>query len=217
MRRRASISGGLAVLLVVAAIPTAPVHAQFEDPDTVPRFGIGPTGEITIRGTRGESPAGTRDISFGGGPLVGLRAEYRLTRTLSLDVSGGWARLDEKQESGRDRVLADDGFSQIQVAGELLLRVKPSIPGYFILGGGARLINPDEADDPNNDLRFHDRDSFTDVMGVLGVGLELGARRHRVFKLGLRLYFVSPAEQERFETNSLSVDLGIGGTFMFRI
>ena len=100
-------------------------RAQFEEPDTVPRFSIGPSFEIVFRGKRGKRSEGTlneEDISFGGGPPIGARLEYRLTRTLALGAGGSWARLNEKREARLSKTVSSDGFTQWQFVGELLLK-----------------------------------------------------------------------------------------------
>jgi hypothetical protein len=189
-------------------------RAQFEERDTVPRFSIGPSFEIVFRGKRGEYTANEEDISFGGGPPIGARLEYRLTRTLALGAGGSWARLNEKRETRISKTVSRDGFTQWQAVGELLVKVKPNIPGYFIFGGGARYIVPDSEEAP--DYR-HNPDSFTDVMGILGAGVELGSRSRRVFKLDFRFYLVSPAEQTNIDVKSMALDFAIGLGFMFRL
>lgn len=191
-----------------------PAWAQFEERDTVPRFSIGPSFEIVFRGKRARAPLAEEDISFGGGPPVGARVEFRLTRTLAIGAGGSWARLNEKRETGLSKTVSSDGFTQWQGVGELLLKVKPNIPGYFIFGGGARHIVPDSNETP--DYR-HNSEAFTDVMGILGAGVELGSRSSRVFKLDFRFYLVSPAEQTNIDVKSVSLDFAIGLGLMFRL
>jgi hypothetical protein len=195
------------------AIAAPPARAQFEEPDTVPRFAVGVTGEIVFRGTRGELDTGT-EVSFGGGPVVGARLEYRVTRTLTVGVAGGWGRLDERLEDPNTRTVSAEGFSQLQFTGEFLLRVKPNIPGYFILGGGARRVDPDSKDPVQYQ---HNVRTFTEGMGVVGAGVELGSRRARTFKLDFRFYLVSPAEQIKFETKSVATDFAITLGLLFRV
>lgn len=203
----------LTLLLVAAS--ALPARAQFEDADTIPRFSIGATAELVFRGTRGETTSGTRQkVSFGGGPPLGLRAEYRLTRTFYGGLAASWARLDERLETEQTRTSSTEGFTQLQFTGELLFKVKPSIPGYFILGGGARYVSPD-SDDPDDYV--HNVDSFTEPLGILGAGVEIGSRVSRVFKLDFRLYFVSPAEQLEFDTKSVAIDFAFGVVFMLRL
>lgn len=210
--RRAGVAQ--AILAVALCSSPLPLRAQFDEPDSIPRFSIGATIEAVFRGKRGDTPTLNQDISFGGGPPVGLRVEYRVTRTLAVGAAGSWGRLNEKQEGGGSRTVSSEGFSQWQGTGELHLKVKPSIPGYFILGGGARRIIPD-SDDPAD--HFHSVDPFTDVVGILGAGIGLGSRASRVFKLDLRLYLVSPGEQLRFETKSVATDFSIGFSAMLRL
>lgn len=200
--------------LAVLSAFAAPARAQFEEPDTVPRFSIGPSFEVVFRGQRGLDITGEAKISFGGGPPFGARLEYRLTRTLAIGAGGSWARLTERQELQNSKNVNPGRFTQWQGVGELMLKVKPNIPGYFIFGGGARHIVPDgEAADQN----LHNEDPFTDVMGILGAGIELGSRSRYVFKLDFRFYLVSPAEQERIDTKGMALDFAIGLGLMFRL
>jgi hypothetical protein len=196
--------------LVIVAMPA---RAQFDEPDTIPRFSIGPSVELVFRGKRGELGSGT-EISFGGGPPLGVRLEYRLSRTLSLGAAGSWGRLDERLEGLGARASRTDGLTQFQFSGELLLRVKPSVPGYFILGGGARRV---DADGNQPDPYLHDVTAFSEPLGIIGAGVELSSRRRRTLKLDLRFYLVSPAEQIKFETKSLATDFALGFSLMFRI
>lgn len=201
----------LALLLPLAVV--TPGRAQFEEPDTIPRFAIGPSVEVLFRGKRGDLGSGT-EISFGGGPAVGARLEFRVTRTLTIGAAGSWGRLDERQEGLGVRAARPNGLTQLQFSGEFLMRVKPNVPGYFILGGGVRRI---DADGNNPDDYFHDVSPFTEPLGIVGAGAELGSRRRRTVKLDLRLYLVSPAEQSRFQTKALATDFALGLGLMFRI
>lgn len=199
-------------LAILSAIG-APAWAQFEEPDTVPRFSVGPSFEVVFRGQRGSDISGEAKVSFGGGPPVGARMEYRLTRTLAIGAGGSWARLNEQQELQNSKNVNPGKFTQWQGVGELMLKVKPKIPGYFIFGGGARHIVPDG----ESALNLHNEDPFTDVMGILGAGVELGSRKSYVFKLDFRFYLVSPAEQELIDTKGLALDFAMGLGLMFRL
>ena len=203
-----------ALCIACLAFFAATARAQFEEPDTIPRFSLGPTFEVVFRGQRGVASGGDAKISFGGGPPVGARLEYRLTRTLAIGAGASWARLNEQQELPNSKNVNPNGFTQWQGVGELVLKVKPNIPGYFTLGGGARHIVPDS--DPDNQNR-HSGDPFTEVMGSLGAGIELGSRSSRVFKLDFRFYLVSPAEQVQIDTKSVALDFATALSLLFRL
>ena len=196
-----------ALLWLVTTVAT-PAHAQFEEPDTIPRFAVGATAEAVFRGKRGETPGGD-DISFGGGPAFGVRLEYRLSPTLGIAAAGSYASPQETVGAGSN----PDGFTMLQFSGELMLRVKPNIPGFFILGGGARYTDA-SGSDPNS--QWHNVTSFTDPMGIVGAGIELGRRQNRMFKIDFRLYLVAPSEQVAFETKSMEIDFGIDVALLFR-
>jgi hypothetical protein len=203
----------LSVLACSLAVIATPARAQFEEEDTVPRFAIGVTGEIVFRGSRGTTVPDGFEVSLGGGPAAGLRAEYRLTRTLELAAAGSYARPSERVDRG-DRVLTSpDPFNLYQFTGELLLRVKPNIPGFFILGGGIRYTDP-VSSDPSS--QSHNVDPFTDPLGLLGAGIAFGQRSSRTFKLDFRVYFVSPSQQLRMDTKSVEIDFGVDLEFLLR-
>lgn len=204
----------LPVAIYLLATVAAPARAQFEEADTIPKFSVGITGELLFRGSRGEIPGTGTTVSLGGGPAIGARMEYRLTRTLGIGVAGSWSQPDERRESQAGRIISPEPITQIQVTGELMLKVKPNIPGYFILGGGARYMDPTSSD-PNDYI--HDTQSWTDPMGIVGAGVEIGSRRSRVFKIDFRLYLVSPSDQLNFETKSIETGFGLDLVFMFRI
>jgi len=203
-----------ALCLACLALITTTARAQFEERDTIPRFSVGPTFEIVFRGQRGETLSGDAKIAFGGGPPVGARLEYRLTRTLAIGAGGSWSRLNEQQELANSKNVNQGGFTQWQGVGELLLKVKPNIPGYFILGGGGRYVVPDSDEADQN---LHNDDPFTDIVGILGAGIELGSRTRRVFKLDFRFYLVSPAEQDRIDTKGMALDFATGLSLLFRL
>ncbi len=209
-RRAATLALSIACLILYAAT----ARAQFEEPDTISRFSVGPTFEVVFRGQRGVDSDGDAKIAFGGGPPVGARLEYRLTGTLAIGVGGSWARLKEQQELANSKNVNPGGFTQWQGVGELMFKVKPNIPGYFILGGGARYIVPDSDKAEQN---LHNDDPFTDVMGILGAGIELGSRIKRVFKLDFRFYLAAPAEQDRIDEKSMELDYSMGLGLMFRL
>ncbi|MEE9134047.1 MAG: hypothetical protein V3U13_10840 [Gemmatimonadota bacterium] len=208
MRRVAWLPASLGLLAIIAS----PVRAQFEEPDTIPRFSIGATAELVFRGKRGETSQGT-DVSFGGGPALGLRLEYRLTSTLGIAAAGSWAHPKERLRGANFAISSSDAFNMWQFSGELMLRVKPKIPGFFILGGGVRYTDPVSVDPGDYQ---HNVTSFTEPLGIIGAGVELARRRSRLFKVDFRLYMVAPSDQLKFETKSVELDLGVDLEFLLR-
>jgi hypothetical protein len=106
-------------------------------------------------------------------------------------------------------------FNIWQIGGDALLKVKPNIPGYFILGGGARNYVPD-SDNPPPPTGKHQSTSWWEPFGVLGAGIEAGARRRGGFRFELRVYFVAPAEQVGFDVKSMEIDLGLSLGLIWR-
>lgn len=207
-----------AAFLVAASVFAAPASAQFEEPDTVPRFAVGPFVEANFRGKRAErelpgEPVSS-DISFGNGPAFGIRGEYRLSGTVTFAATASYARMDERMESAGSTSSTEGDFSQFRFTGALALKLKPQVPGYVILGGGARIVRSD-ADD--QEVQWHSVETWTEPVGLAGLGIELGSRRDYMFRVEFRFYLVSPGgDRENFATNSLGTEFSLGLTFLYR-
>lgn len=186
----------------------------FAEPDTIPRFALGPVVELKFRGGLGELDA-TTSIGLSNGPTFGARAELRLNRTVTFVVRGSYARTEEKEESAGSAFFAGN-MTHIETAGELLLKGRASVPGYFIFGGGVRFVNPDAvvAGDATT-ARSTKEESTTESLIIAGVGLELGGRRRGVFRIEGRFTFSFPTEQS-FETKSVATDFALGLAYLFR-
>ncbi len=210
--------GVSSLCLVLAGLlaNTTPSWAQFEEPDTVPRFSIGGFVDLNLRGNRGDASNGNVKVSFSNGATFGARLDYRVTRSLGLGVRASYGRSEEKQQREATTGFSEGSFTHLMFAGELLLRVKPSVPGYFVLGGGVRYVDPGaDASDESAD-QFTQFDSFTEPFGLLGVGLEFASTRRRAVRIDFRTYLVSPANEPRINTNSLEVDFALGLSFLYR-
>lgn len=213
MNRRAQKVIGLAVPLLVGLAYTAPALAQFEEADTLPRFDAGVVGDLIFRGTRGVTVSGV-EVSFTNSPAGGLRLDYRITQTLTLGVMGSYTRAKEKTKApGGQSLVTGATFTVLQFGGELMLRVKPRIPGYFILGGGVQYVDP-EADEPGNQLTG--TESFTEGFGIAGAGYEFASTRRRAFRINFRLYLLKPAEQGAYDAKSIEIDFVLGAAFILR-
>ncbi len=176
-------------------------------------FSLGVFANLNFRGERGKLNDET-SISFGNGLAVGGRVDYKLSPTFGIGAIGSFARADERLERGTTAGFSpSEGFWIISFSGELLLRVKQNVPGYFVIGGGARRIVSDSKD-PNQ--QYTRPDSFTEPFGVVGAGAEFASTRRRAFRLDFRLYLVSPADEPRIETKSLELDFAAGLGFFYR-
>lgn len=191
----------------------APALAQFDEADTVPPISLGAFVNLNLRGERGKSAE--TSVSFGNGPSFGGRVDYQVARTLAIGAVGSVARANEKQQRGGTAGFSSEDFWLIGFSGELLLKVKANVPGYFVIGGGVRRVVPD-SEDPNT--QFTRVDSFTEPFGLVGAGLEFASTRRRAFRFDLRLFLISPAEEPRedFVTNSLELDFAAGLSFLYR-
>ena len=207
-----------AAFLVAASVFAAPASAQFEEPDTIPRFAVGPFVEANFRGKRGErevpGETAASEVSFGNGPGYGVRGEYRISGTVTFAATASYASTDEMLKSAGTTQSTEGDFSQFQFAGALALKLKPRVPGYVILGGGARIV--DSAAD-EQERQWHSVETWTEPMGLVGLGIELGSRRHYMFRVEFRFYLVSlGGDREDFATNSLGTDSSLGLAFLYR-
>lgn len=188
-------------------------YAQFEEPDTVPSWAIGPYIEATFRGAKG-TIEGTRKLDWSNGAVFGLRGERRVGRTATLALSGNYGRTKEKFKTGGGSESSTTGgsISVVNLVGELLFKVKPQVPGYFIFGAGARFVSPD-----SDDSFFGREDSYVEPLGVVGLGVEALSRRRGALNVYLRFYIAATTEQPLQSTNSLSTDFAIGLNYLFRL
>lgn len=195
------------VVFACAVLYAQPVWAQFDEPDTIPKWAVGPYIEATFRGALGELADG-RTLDLSNGSAFGARVEYRVGGATALGISGSYARSSEKfagAATGGDLTI-------VNLVGEVLWRVKPSVPGYFVFGAGVRYSAPKE-DDP----LFGNADSYTEPLGVIGLGIEPLRRRRGLLRLYLRLYIVATAEQPIASTSSLRTDVALGLAYLFRL
>ncbi len=215
MGRAAFIPAWLCAFVAAGLWIATPARAQFEEPDTVSRLSLGVFANLNFRGERGRLDVESETtISFSNGVSVGGRVDYELSPTFGIAAIGNFARADEKLQRGTtQRFVGTEGFWIIAFSGELLLRVKQNVPGYFVIGGGARRIVSDSKD-PGT--QFTRTDSFTEPFGLVGAGLEFASTRRRAFRLDFRLYLVSPAEEPNIDTKSLELDFAAGLAFLYR-
>ena len=216
MRDFANRAGWLLLLPLLVPSSARTAHAQFEEPDTISPFSVGIFGEVFSRGKYGTAatPGGAVDVSFSGGPAIGARLEYRFLETVAAAFRVSYAAPGEKEKSEVTEIIAPDGFTEFRFAGELLLKVKRSVPGYFALGGGARYVKP-KGEDPAT--QFMDVESFTDAFGLVGAGLDVVSRRRIGVRIDFRLFLIVPAEQQRYDVKSLSTDFSFGLGILYRI
>ena len=208
LRKAETLTFSLALLATFAV----PARAQFEEEDTLPRWDAGITLGLNFRGTRGQTLGGV-DVKLSNSPSAGLQLDYRLTGTLTFGAFGNYSRTTEKLSSPDGTTLVGLAhFNVIQFGGELLLRIKPRIPGYFILGGGAEYVSA-QGDDPS---QVTDADSFMEAFGIAGAGYEFASTRRRAFRINFRFYLINPSNQVNYVPKSIQVDFVVGAAFILR-
>jgi len=222
MKARADKIAWPAVFLVAASLLAAPASAQFEEPDTVPRFAVGAFVELQFRGSMGLLTETNEELSFKNGPLFGARMEFRAGRTATLAVAGSYGRSREKraQGGGTDAILDERTITLLQVTGELLLRMKPSVPGYLLVGGGARFVDPEPWEPGESGTRLGQR-NFTEAMGIAGAGLEISPGGRSVVHIDARFYLVKPEvepeENWQFDAKSFVTNFALSVTYLYRL
>jgi hypothetical protein len=168
-----------------------------------------PTLELNFRGERGQTTAGGA-FEFGNGPAFGLRAHAWLTDLFGVSAHGSYARTGHCEPD-------IDFCTQNEVTlwhglGELTVRVKPGVPGYFLIGGGVTVVSPDADAAPAFRTSSHVEPTLT-----AGAGLDLGLSRRAIVRLDLRLYFVIPKEQAGVEVSSTQTDFALGVGVGYRL
>lgn len=211
------------IFVLLATLGTSPwvvagARAQFEEPDTIPKFGLGPFIELTFRGSRGEVTG--RDVGLANGPAFGGRLEYRLTPTGTIAVLGSYGSTEEEQETSAGDAARFRDLTVIQVTGELLLRLKESVPGFFIVGAGSRFVDPDGAE--AGSLGGPNGASYSEPLVVGGVGLEFLFSRKNALRAAGRFYLTVPGGEPGggvsggFESDGLATDFALGFTYLHR-
>ncbi len=205
--------GRALLALALSLLLATPAVAQFEEPDTVPKFSVGIFANLNFRGSRGQTTSGV-DVSLSNGFDAGARLDYRIARTVTFGLSASYAPTKEKLTDKRSDtvVIGLDGIVQLQFAGELLIRVKPQIPGYFIVGGGARVVNSSAVEGG----QLTSLETFTDPFGEIGAGLEFASTSKRAFRFDMRLYLVMPSDQTSYEVKTISTEFSFGFTGLYR-
>lgn len=191
------------------------VHApssRAQDPLSAPSAAIVPFVELNFRGERGKIADGTFDFSNGVAFGVGLSGW--LSGTFGLGVRGSYARTEHCQSF--PIVGAACPGSDVTLwrgLGELSFRVKPRVPGYFLIGGGVTVVSPED-EEPS---LFSDGAKHTEPTLTAGAGLDLRVSRRGFAKVELRLYIQVPEDQAGVELNSTQRDLAVNFGFAYRL
>lgn len=202
MRARLGACGlGVAALSTFAARP-----APAQETEPLPRLHVVPIVELNFRGQRAETESGP--LEFGNGPAFGLRLHGWLSPTFGLALHGSFARVSHcapdlalctQREVTLSRGLA-----------ELSVRVKPGVPGYFIVGGGVTYVAPDA------DAFFGEPEGFEPTL-TGGLGIDFRVTERGGVRLEARLYLQIPQEQEGRETEANQIDFAFGIGYAHRL
>lgn len=186
---------------------TAKLRAQ-EERGTPLGLYVMPTLELNFRGERGQR--GNDPFEFGNGPAFGLRAHAWLTDVFGVTVQGSRARAPHCQPL--QGLCTPDEVTLWHGLGELAVRVKPGVPGYFLVGGGVTVVSPDA--DASDAFRT---ESHAEPTLTAGAGVDLRAGDRAIFRLDLRFYFVIPKDQNGLEMGSTQTDFAIGLGLGYRL
>lgn len=190
----------------LAAAALAPAPARAQEPVPVPNLSVVPVLELNFRGERGEF--GGEPFDFGNGPAFGLRLHAWLSPVFGVAAHGSFARASHCQP----------GFCTPREAtlwrgvGELAVKVRPGVPGYFIVGGGVTYVAPD-ADATGI---FQGPDHLEPTL-TAGAGVDFRVSGRGAFRLEARLYLLIPEEQEGLQMNSTQRDFAIGLGYAHRL
>lgn len=198
----------LAAAWLLASLWPAALPAQQEERGTPRGLYVIPTVELNFRGERGKFAGDP--FEFGNGPAFGLRAHAWLTDVFGVTAHGSYARTDHCQPV--QRTCTRDEVTLWHGLGELAVRVKPGVPGYFIVGGGVTIVSPDA--DASDAFRAP---SHVEPTLTAGAGADLRVSRRAIFRLDLRFYFVIPEDQEGLEMKSTQTDFAVGLGLGYRL
>ena len=185
----------------------APLQAQ-EERGTPLGLYVMPTVELNFRGERGTFSGDP--FKVGNGPAFGLRAHAWLTDVFGVTVQGSHARAGHCQP--RQATCTHNEVTLWHGLGELAVRVKPGVPGYFVVGGGVTVVAPDADASDAFQAPSHAEPTLT-----AGAAADLRAGPRAIFRLDLRFYFVIPKDQEGLEMNSTQTDFAIGLGLGYRL
>jgi len=167
------------VLLLVSLFPASPARsATAQSPgEAGPRFALVLIAGPTWFGNRFTAQLGsnTLDVKPATGLALGGQAEVRMTRRVTLTGMGTWSSVsylatgtlpgDEIRTSGKQQI--------IRLAGGVILRMRPGVPGYLTGGVAVNHVKPGE------DVLFDEEAERNEWGGFAGLGLEFGSGRTR--------------------------------------
>lgn len=153
------------VLLALALLAAASrAHAQMERVTTAFAPSFTPWIGLAVHGTR-VTGAGA-SFSYSNSAAAGVRADRPLTRRVGMMASVGIAPFGKQKAAGGDQTIL--GSSVFVISGDvgLAARLKPAVPVFFFVGGGASLASRGT---------FSDAASFA-PQGTVAIGYDAGRR-----------------------------------------
>lgn len=186
-------------------------RAQERSSAEPPTVALVPMLEANFRGDRGSAPGGDR-VQFSNGLTFGLRAHAWLSETLGVSAHGGFARAGYCFEGASSFCTTGNEVTLWRALGELTARVKPRVPGYFVVGGGVMVVAPDE------DALFSDGSSLLEPTVSAAAGIDFRVSRRGFARLELRTYLIFPEEQPGLaDTDSSQLDFALGLGFGYTL
>lgn len=192
---RSFVAAGVLLVLPVLQAGIAPGAAAQSPGDAGPRFAVVPIAGPTWFGNRFTAALGsnTIDVKPTTGLALGGQAEVWITQRVTLTGMGTWSSLsyrvtgtapgDEIRTSGKQQI--------VRLAGGVILRLRPGVPGYATGGVAVNRVTPGE------DVYLDEEAERNEWGGFAGVGLELGSG-------GARLRLEGRSQVSRISTENAS-------------
>ena len=145
--------------------------------DPGPRFALVPVAGPTWFGTRFSAELGSSkiDVEPATGLALGGQAEVRITQRVTLTGLGTWSRLSYRVTGSLpgDEIRTSGKQDIVRLAGGVILRMRPGVPGHVTGGVAVNRVKPRGA------VYFDDEAERDEWGGFAGLGVEFGSGRTR--------------------------------------
>lgn len=180
-----------------------------------PSVALVPFIELNFRGERAQTREGD-SVDFSNGPAFGVGLSSWLSGTFGLNLRGSYARTEHcvsRPITGAFCIGGDVTLWRGMV--ELAFRVKPRVPGYFLIGGGVTRVSEDVPEEGG----AVSGGSEVEPTFAAAAGLDLPVGRSAFARFELRFYVQVPASDEQavLEVNSTQKDVAVNVGFGYRL